>query len=67
MTSKLLKDILDASEQLTLLVAKNKTYQVIVARYVPKWYQIFKGDQQLRIVIGKNNKIELIKLEKGGT
>lgn len=67
-TAKLLSSMAESPDQLILRDAKNQSYRVVVARFAPKWYQIWREDQQLRITIKLvDNTVKRIELEVSGS
>lgn len=67
-TAKLLSSMVESPDQVTLREAKNQNYRVVVTRFTPKWYQIWREDQQIRILIKiTDNTIKRIKLEASGS
>lgn len=56
----------DATEQIRLRSARNKTYTVVVALYTPKWYEVWRPHQQLLLVAQRDGQIHHVKSERPG-
>lgn len=49
--AKALSTMLESPANLSIREASNKSYQVVVVRYTPPWYAIWKSPQQLRVLV----------------
>jgi hypothetical protein len=63
-TARALEEMLKSPERVNLRSAANRTYQVVVVRWAPKWYQIWKSPQQIRITTTSAGQIKRIAMER---
>lgn len=62
-TAKLLDKILGSPAQLSVYASINHTYEIIVLRYTPSWYQLLRSTEQIRLVVSHTGKIVKITRE----
>jgi hypothetical protein len=66
-TAKTMGKMLESRDRLSLRSAANRTYQILVIRYTPQWYQFWRTSNQIRIVLSRGEQVTRAVLETADT